>query len=425
MSENEQDLVVTTEIFRKEALDELAAPEQLDQVLKVTSPLGWLALATAMLLIAGLFAWGIIGTYRTTVSGIGILVRVDGAFVDVYAPRPGWIESFADTGEKVAKGALIARLVSPEDRARIDDLEARIAQLKEHRGSIDSRHAERIEKETLAAEQRRAALQETIDIGQSRIQALTDTLEVREDLRIKGLTTTDRVMEARELLFSAQQSVSRAKADMLASDASLLTLLSRRDEELESIDRQMRDNEGQLGQLRLAESLSTEIHAPVEGEVVMDVVNIHALVSAGQKLMVIEAGEPRLEALLYVPAESGKEVKEGMEVRLSPSIARKEEYGMLVGRVIRANPVPESEAAIAGRLSNPDLGRLFTSAGPPIQLLIELDEGPSGPTSYAWSSERGQSVPLTSGTLLTGQVTVRTGRPIELFVPALKRWFGF
>ncbi len=40
--------------------------------------------------------------------------------------------------------------------------------------------------------------------------------------------------------------------------------------------------------------------------------------------MVIEQGGPRLDALLYVPADSGKAVKLGMEVRLSPSTAKKE-----------------------------------------------------------------------------------------------------
>ena len=150
----------------------------------------------------------------------------------------------------------------------------------------------------------------------------------------------------------------------------------------------------------------------------------HALVSAGQKLMVIEQGGPRLDALLYVPADSGKEVKLGMEVRLSPSTAKKEEYGSLIGTVIQVDDSPENEAALTHRLGNPDLARLFTKAGPPLQLVVRINPGSGGPDSYAWTSKRSEQIELASTTLVEGQVTVKSGRPISLFIPALRRFVG-
>lgn len=60
-------------LFRKTALDHLASPEQLDQLLQITSAKSWLALlALAMLLIA-ILVWSIVGVIPITVAGTGVI----------------------------------------------------------------------------------------------------------------------------------------------------------------------------------------------------------------------------------------------------------------------------------------------------------------------------------------------------------------
>ena len=48
-------------LFRREALDRLFSLNRLDQALKVTSPLAWVALGTAVAIIAGCAAWAVFG----------------------------------------------------------------------------------------------------------------------------------------------------------------------------------------------------------------------------------------------------------------------------------------------------------------------------------------------------------------------------
>src|SRR5512142_100061 len=67
-----------TPLFRKAALDRLASPERLDVLLRVTSPRDWIALAVTAGLIAGVVAWGLLGTIPTRVVGEGILIRGGG-----------------------------------------------------------------------------------------------------------------------------------------------------------------------------------------------------------------------------------------------------------------------------------------------------------------------------------------------------------
>jgi len=386
---------VVSGLFRREALERLSNLSQLDQALKVTSPLGWVALATAVAIIAGCAAWAV----------------------------------------SVTAGELIARLSSPEEDGRLADATDRVEQLKRQRSDLVARFAERLANEQRVTQRKREAFEEVIDLDQARVRELQALLDARESLQARSLTTSDRVLEARERMFAARESISRAHADLLSLDASLLALQSQHAQELESLERQLRDSEGQRAQIGLAQNLATSIRSRVSGTVVLDEVSGFALVSAGQRLLVIETGDDRLEALLYVPAEAGKQIRPGMEVRLSPSFAKKEEYGSLVGAkkeeygslvgtVVKVDGLPETEAALAERISNKDLARQFTRQGTPLQVEIRLQKGPAGPESYDWTSQRGQEVELTSGTLLEGQVTVRTGRPIALVVPAIRHWLG-
>ncbi|WP_187371502.1 NHLP bacteriocin system secretion protein [Methylobacterium oryzihabitans] len=415
---------MTAVVFRKQALDGLSEPGRLDERLDVASPSGWAALAVALAILAGCAGWAVFGSYRVTVTGQGLLVPAGGAFVGVYAPKAGWVDSYIQRGDRVKRGDLIARLNAPEDVARLADAEARVSQLQAQRSALRAQLDAHLGKETAAAERKRDALQETIDLAQARVRELAELLRQREGLQGKGLATAERVIEARERLFAARESISRARTDLISVDASLLSLRHQSDQEWAAIERQLRDGEGQRDQIRLGQRLATTIEARVDGVVTMNEVGNHALVGPGQKLMVIEQGGPRLEALLYVPARSGKEIRLGMEVRLSPSVARKEEYGSLLGLVVEVDASPESQSALNDRLGNPDLARLFTRDGPPLQIVVRLEPGSGGPDSYAWTSARGAEIRLTSTTLLEGQVTVKTGRPVALLIPALRRMLG-
>ena len=56
-------------IFRKESLQRLSSPEQLNDYLKVTRLGVWIVLAAAVLLLAGLLAWGFTGSLESIAAG--------------------------------------------------------------------------------------------------------------------------------------------------------------------------------------------------------------------------------------------------------------------------------------------------------------------------------------------------------------------
>ena len=62
-------------IFRQQALDKLASPEQLDLLLEVVSPKGWLGLLGLGALIVCAVVWSVVGSLASRVEGRGILLK--------------------------------------------------------------------------------------------------------------------------------------------------------------------------------------------------------------------------------------------------------------------------------------------------------------------------------------------------------------
>ena len=56
----------TQPLFRKKALDRISSPEQLTDYLRVTNPGIWVVLVAVILLLAGVFAWSLVGTLETS-----------------------------------------------------------------------------------------------------------------------------------------------------------------------------------------------------------------------------------------------------------------------------------------------------------------------------------------------------------------------
>jgi len=105
------------ELFRKVALERLSSPEQMDQLIHVTSPRGWLALFALLLLLATAVGWGVVGRVPTQVLGEGILIK-PGGVQKVVARTSGQVTRLsAAVGEVVERGAVVATIFLSDERA--------------------------------------------------------------------------------------------------------------------------------------------------------------------------------------------------------------------------------------------------------------------------------------------------------------------
>lgn len=61
-----------SELFRKESMERVNSPEQLNDYIRVANPGVWMVLAAVIVLLAGVCVWGIFGHLDTTLETTGV-----------------------------------------------------------------------------------------------------------------------------------------------------------------------------------------------------------------------------------------------------------------------------------------------------------------------------------------------------------------
>jgi hypothetical protein len=102
---------MSQDIYRKQAIERLSSPDQLDQLMPITRPRAWIALAGVGLLLLAAVLWSIFGSIQTTVEGYGTLDRLDG-ISHLRAPISGTIASLmVEVDDPVKQGETVAFVV--------------------------------------------------------------------------------------------------------------------------------------------------------------------------------------------------------------------------------------------------------------------------------------------------------------------------
>ncbi|MBY0357179.1 MAG: hypothetical protein K2W82_04190 [Candidatus Obscuribacterales bacterium] len=149
------------------------------------------------------------------------------------------------------------------------------------------------------------------------------------------------------------------------------------------------------------------------------------LVEQYQPLFALQTGEDKLQALVFFPTGTGKEIQPGQIVEINPASSNKEETGCLLGKVVSVSRLPVSQFGMRRLIDDETLVQNWCSTlGAPIAARVDLIRDPNSPNLYKWTSPRGSSVILSSGTLIDASAHVKVTRVITLLIPAIKQFLG-
>lgn len=411
-------------IFRKVALERLSSPEQLDQLMQVTTPKGWLALTALGALLATALVWGIFGAIPTEAAGEGILLR-RGGVSSLVAPENGQVEEIlVGVGDVIAKGQVVARIRQEELLRQIQDSRDKLADVRgEYRDLLRyAREQERLRERDLA--QQRANLEQSIRAYEREVEIAQERIAVERDLLKDGLITKQTLLTTEQKLNTAQDQLASARLERNGLELKRLEAEQQVDQQIETREAAIRDLEIELRQRQARLGETARVVSNRAGRVLELLVDRGDVVTPGTPLLNLEVISEELEAVLFVPATAGKRVQPGMEVRLSPSTVKREEYGSMIGRVTWAAEFPSTQRGMVRLLGNEALVERLMKEGPPIQINVSLERDPKTPTGYRWSSSMGPDVRISSGTLATGSVVVRQERPIDLVIPRVREKLG-
>lgn len=131
-----------------------------------------------------------------------------------------------------------------------------------------------------------------------------------------------------------------------------------------------------------------------------------------------------LQAVYYFPLDSGKNIKEGMEINIYPTTLSKEEYGHMTGVVTSVTRYVSSYADMYAKLGDSTLVNEVGSQGAVMEVRCEIEKDASTASGYAWSSKKGRKEELAEATKLTGSVITKKVPPITMVVPKIKELLG-
>ncbi|RTY39978.1 NHLP bacteriocin system secretion protein [Chlorobium phaeovibrioides] len=359
--------------FRKQALDKLTSPEDLDRIMKVTDARGWIAMGTIGLLLFAVVIWAFTGLVPTVVSGSGILMKGDIVILD--AKADGRVNMIANQQGLVLKsGTLVATVDQPA-------LNQELSSARDAYNGVMTHYKTRV-----------ALLKKRLQLQESRLSGL------------KGLF--DRGLVDRPMMAGAEGDFINAQNELYALELMMSNARDRYED------------------AKAAYEWETSVTMPYDGRIIDIDADDASLVAKGTPLFHVEKLQPDsagVHVVLYVPSGLAKKIREGMAAMVSPATVKAEEYGHIIGSVVSVSEYPESVSALKAKLGNDMLVSTLSRNGAPYEVLVRLQKDDESPSGYRWTSGRGPDVKITQGAFCTGSVSVEELPPAAYVLPVIKK----
>lgn len=416
---------ISQRVFRAVALQRAASPEQLDHLVRITRPVDWIIIVVIGVALISAVTWGIVGRVPTRAAGDGILISGGGRVVDASSSAAGRLATIAVmVGDHVTQGQPIAEIVQTDIQQKYASAVAVLREKEQqHKDLLEKTERELASKRQNTAKLE-AAFNQVIKATSQRVDFLTVDVKNLEDLLAKGLTTRRTYDDRRRDLTDAQQRREDTQNEILKLRSQQTDLDTQRERESQTSEFAVNDARRQMEAAASQLTQNTQIISPIDGRVLEIKISAGAVLTVGTPVIAIESEGKRLEALIYIPAERGKNVKLGMPVRIEPSTVKREEFGTMVGTVTTISDFPITPQGMAAVLHNDNLVQRFSKEGAAYAATVSLEQDPETTSGYRWAVGKGPPVKLTSGTLTHAQITTRRQRPIDLVVPLFKKLTG-
>lgn len=414
-------------VFRKISLDRLASPEQLDQLMQVTTPKGWVALLALSALLLTAVVWGCVGRIPETVHGQGMLVK-SGGVLQVVPSAGGRVTDIAvSVGDLVTAGQIVARVAQPELADQLNQALAKLADLRAERASSLAFGRRDLALQNAALAQQRSAAEQSVAAAEESQRWLEQKIVEQEKLAQQGLITKQTLLATREQFNAALQRASAGRSELAQIRVRMLALVNEHDGDRDEARLRIEDAEHEVARLERELAERSEVTTPYTGRVLELMTEQGDMVASGEPILSLDlAGRSvkKLMAVLYVPSIEGKRVRPGMLVRIAPSTVKQEEYGMMLGRVTYVSDFPATTKGMSRVLKNDQLVSVLSGSGAPYEVHADLTVAPETVSRYKWSSSDGPPLTIQSGTLATASIEVRAERPIGMVIPLFRKYTG-
>lgn len=413
-------------LFRQTALENLAAPDQLDELVKVTSPKGWIilyALGTAVFFIV---LWGMFGSIPTRVYGQGILLAAKGSVYNVSAPTGASkiLQILVKSGDHVKKNQIVAYLEQPDLTQQIKIKLAYVNELNNQYKLLNQQAINEVKNFKQQVAEKNLRLQKIVDIQTENLNHTEEIVKIRQYALKRGIDTKLGVNVALKEASDVKREVEQALNQLAQSKIDENSFIDQWQERLRSFNLKIKEEQYNLDKLLVSAKTSSVAKSPITGVITSVRYNEGDAIKEGETLMNVAIIGQGIDAMVFIPAENGKRVQQNMDALVEPTTVKKEEFGSMKGKVIAVADYPSTAESMMTILQNKELIEQFSQKKVQIAVRIKLLEDAKTFSKFRWTSSKGPQQFITPGTLVAATITVRTQAPISLIIPALRKLFS-
>lgn len=400
-------------LFRKAALDKLSSPERLDVLMQVTSPKGWLALATVGAILAAIIVWSIVGTIPERLQGQGMIIS---GLREIKATGSGVIDEFTlAQGGMVKSGDRIATLKREDVAANVSasDITARQASLAAQ-ATVSTNN---VTIEGYRTQIR--TMQDEITRTQAQLAKAEEEVALRRASFEKGLSTRIQVTQAEQAAESVRAKIPGIQGQIQGLNAQIAALqqqsnAARNQAAAAGVTRTTTE--------RVAVSQS-ELRAEVTGRIIELRVSKGEAVQVGQTIAVVEPADARIQTVVYFDSRTARQIRPGMEAQISPTEIKREEFGYIKGKVLEVGAAPVTVQKMTADLANGSLAQELYGKVAPIEIRAELSTKQT-PSGFEWSTSEGPPFSIAANSRISVEVVVDRRKPYTYVIPKIKAAFG-
>jgi|TARA_B110000259_G_scaffold183173_1_gene228024 HlyD family secretion protein len=412
--------------FRKAALEKLSTPEKLDQLIKVTSPKGWIALSTVVIALTTAIAWSFFGNVKTKLNVVGVLLG--GEIHEVVATSQGQLISLhVNIGDIIKEGAVIASIEQPELFQQIEEVKASLKEREFDLQQLLSYGNQDTRLQGQLIQQQRSSIDLQTQSENKNLEFLRNQLETEKNLLKQGLITNSQVVNTQQQIEAAKNSIERLKSQMMQTSSQKLNIGFDLQQKININKQRIAENERRLKHLEERYDIQTNIRSSYAGEVLEVLTDAGIIVAQGTPLFKLKnsnqiAGD-KLRGVLYIPSQDGKKIKEGMEALIVPSTVQPQEYGFMKGKITYVSDFPITQKGMMMTVKNDQLVQGLLSRGALFEVYVEFERDEEAYSGFKWTSAKGPQIAINEGTSCMGKITVKSEPPATMVVPALKKFF--
>jgi len=258
---------MNSRLFRQVSLERLSSPEQLDQMLKVTSPRGWTGLIAIFVLLCTAIIWGFKGRITTTAAGEGVIVR-SGGVINVVTRGGGMVLNVnAKVGDKIKANQVIATVAQPVLSEKAHAIQEALAEATRERDRSLQILNDSTRLQVEALERKRANDELQMQELDDQAKLTNEQITADEQLVTRGLITRQQALEVKQKLVTIQDQIATLKAEVKQLDAQKFSFESTPQREDTAMRDRISNLQRDLAAARKELSMAETVTSPYDGQV--------------------------------------------------------------------------------------------------------------------------------------------------------------